>query len=480
MADRRKPKSATVPSQRQRQADPARETAFRTMRAVGQGAYANLELPHQLRRARLRGRDAAFATELTYGTLRMQGLYDVIIEFASSRETSELNPAILDVLRLGAHQILDMRVPDHAAVSATVALARQQVGQGAAGLVNAVLRRVSERTRQEWVELVTEPATDKLTSLATQHSHPLWVVRALRAALMSSRDLDSAAVMPELAALLAAHNNPGPLTLTARPGLGSEDGLSLAGATPAEISETAWTLDSGDPGLIPSVRDGRASVQDAGSQLLSLALTAAPIEGRDELWLDMCAGPGGKAGLLAALANQRGATLVANEVSQPRADLVRNTLEAAEKAGARVRFRVGDGRDIGTDEPNTYDRVLVDAPCTGLGALRRRPDARWRRSPADLTELSPLQRELLASALEAVRPGGIVAYATCSPHVVETELVVSDTLKKFEDVQVVDVRPYLRNRGGETMTDLGVGQGAQMWTHLHGTDGMYVALLQKN
>lgn len=479
MADRRKPKSATAPSQRQKSADPARETAFRTLREVSNGAYANLELPHQLRRSRLKGRDAAFATELTYGTLRMQGLYDAIIASASQRSVTDLDPAVVDVLRLGAHQILDMRVPDHAAVSATVALARQHVGHGSAGLVNAVLRRTSERTREEWIELVTADAKDDLSALAITHSHPLWVVRALRAALMSTQGLDSTAALAELEKLLSAHNNPGPLTLTARPGLGAEDGLKLAGATPASIASTAWSLESGDPGLIPSIRDGRASVQDAGSQLLALALAAAPIEGRDERWLDMCAGPGGKAGLLAALALERDAELVANEVSQPRADLVANTVEAAQKAGARVTIKIGDGRDIGNDEPGAYDRVLVDAPCTGLGALRRRPDARWRRSPSDLGELSPLQRELLHSALDAVRPGGVVAYATCSPHVVETELVVSDVIKKYGDAEVFDVRPYLVDRDGEPMSDLGVGQGAQMWTHLHGTDGMYVALIRK-
>jgi 16S rRNA (cytosine967-C5)-methyltransferase len=285
----------------------------------------------------------------------------------------------------------------------------------------------------------------------------------------------------ELRELLAAHNVPSELTLAARPGLVDEEELRDAGARPAAMASTAWTLASGDPGDIAAVRDGRAAVQDAGSQLLTLALADAPVEGPDEQWLDLCAGPGGKAGLLAALALQRGATLRANEVSPHRAELVRHTLGGAVAAGAQVEVTVGDGRDVGREEPGRYDRVLVDAPCTGLGALRRRPEARWRRTPADLTGLGPLQRDLLSSALDAVRPGGLVAYATCSPHIAETHLVVRDVLKRRDDVELVDVRPLLRDRSGERLAGTGAAQQpwAQLWPHRHGTDGMFVALLRR-
>lgn len=467
-------RSAQTPAQRARTADPARSTAYLLLRAVAaQDAYANLELPRLLRQARLRGRDAAFATELGYGTLRLQGLYDAVIEVAAGRSAAEIDPPVLDVLRLGAHQILGMRVPDHAAVSASVALSREQVSQGAGGFVNAVLRRVTERDRDSWVEAVTEGVQDEAARLGIEHSHPVWVVRALRAALAANQE--PAASLP---LLLAAHNSPGPLTLAARPGLVQDEELVAAGAVPSPVAPTAWTLPEGDPGDLAAVRDGRVAVQDAGSQLLTLALANAEIEGPDEHWLDMCAGPGGKAGLLAALAGQRGARLRANEVSAHRAELVRSTLSAAVKAGAEVEVTVEDGRQIGNEQPEYYDRVLVDAPCTGLGALRRRPEARWRRTPSDLSELAPLQRALLDSALDAVRVGGVVAYATCSPHIAETHLVVRDTLRR-SDVELVDVGPLLRDRDGNPVLDPGGDPWAQLWPHRQGTDGMFVALLRR-
>lgn len=449
------------------------------MRAVAGGAYANLELPHQVREARLQGRDAGLATELTYGTLRMQGLYDAIIAVAAGRPVQEVDAPVLDVLRLGAHQLLAMRVPDHAAVSATVALARQHVSQGSGGFTNAVLRRVSERSRKEWVQAVTEGVPDPVDRLAVEHSHPAWIVRSLRAALLAHGVSSAATVPDDLAALLVAHNTPGPLTLAARAGLGAEQDLERSGARPDPRAPTAWSLAGGDPGGIAAVRDGRAAVQDAGSQLVTLALLAADVADDRGRWLDLCAGPGGKAGLLAAAARQRGASLRANEVSPHRADLLRQTLRAATDAGAPVEITVADGRAVGQTHPDTYDRVLVDAPCTGLGALRRRPEARWRRTPQDLTDLGPLQRALLTSALAAVRPGGVVAYATCSPHLAETRLVVSDVRKRVPGVTVEDVRPLVRDRAGMALSRTGEGPGAQLWSHLHDTDGMFVALLRR-
>ncbi|MGB7449351.1 MAG: transcription antitermination factor NusB, partial [Ornithinimicrobium sp.] len=257
-----RPRSRTRPADRQRHSDPARRTAYLTVRAVAQGAYANLELSDQQRRARLSGRDAAFSTELCHGTLRMQGLYDPIVAACAHRDVDAIDGAVLDILRLGAHQILGMRVPDHAAVSATVALARQEISQGSGGFVNAVLRRVSERDRASWVEVVTEDLHDPLEALAREHSHPLWVARALRAALVSQGQWTPQTVLPELAALLQANNTPGALTLAARPGLDAESELAAAGATPSEASATAWSWSHGNPADLAPVRDGRAAVQD--------------------------------------------------------------------------------------------------------------------------------------------------------------------------------------------------------------------------
>lgn len=500
-------RSAQAPAQRARHGDPARDAAYQVLRAVADGGYANLLLPSVLRTSRLHGRDAAFATELTYGTLRMQGLYDAVVDAAVDPPGRSIDPPVRDILRLGAHQLLGMRVPDHAAVSATVALARQHVGAGAGGFVNAVLRRVSERSREQWVELVLETVTDPTERLAREHSHPAWIVRALRAALIGHGASTAETVDSHLRALLEAHNTAALPTLVARPGLDAEDELRAAGALPDPVASTAWTMPGGDPGQLAAVREGRAAVQDGGSQLLALALAAAEIGGRGtpgggpagrdgpdgtsrdarrsrdvgtgEQWLDLCAGPGGKAGLLAALAVGAGAHLRANELQPHRADLVRNTLRAVRhRHPETVHVTVGDGREVGESDPGHYDRVLVDAPCTGLGALRRRPEARWRRTPKDLAELGPLQRELLTAAIEATRPGGVVLYATCSPHLAETEFVVKDVLKAFPEVVAEDVRPLLVDRAGTTLPDTGPGPWAQLWPHRHGTDGMFLALLR--
>jgi 16S rRNA (cytosine967-C5)-methyltransferase len=201
---------------------------------------------------------------------------------------------------------------------------------------------------------------------------------------------------------------------------------------------------------------------------VALALAAAPLQGRDERWLDLCAGPGGKAALLGALARQRGAHLLAAELAPHRAGLVRRA------AGADASVVVADGR-VPAWTSEGFDRVLLDAPCTGLGALRRRPEARWRRRPEDVPGLTRLQRGLLGSALDAVRPGGVVAYVTCSPHLAETRAVVADVLRGRPDVGREDARPLLRD-----VPDLGDGPDVQLWPHRHGTDAMYLALLRRH
>jgi 16S rRNA (cytosine967-C5)-methyltransferase len=389
------------------------------------------------------------------------------------RPLASLDPPLLDVLRLGAHQLLDMRVPSHAAVSETVGLARSVVGAGAGGLTNAVLRRVDALDRDAWVQQVApDAATDPVGHLAVAHSHPAWVVRALKEALVAAgRD---AAELPDL---LDADNARPAVTLAALPGLAEVDELVAAGARPGRWSPLAATLPAGDPGALAAVREGRARVQDEGSQLAALALLAAPVEGRDERWADLCAGPGGKAALLAAEGARRGASLLAVEAAPHRARLVQQALSAVP---GEHEVRTGDGRDVGTDEPGAFDRVLVDVPCTGLGALRRRPEARWRRQPADLAALAPLQRALLASALDAVRPGGVVAYVTCTPHPAETLAVVDDVLRRRQDVAADDAPALVAAAAGSDVPELGAGPSAQLWPHLHGTDAMFVAVLRRS
>jgi 16S rRNA (cytosine967-C5)-methyltransferase len=425
--------------------DPSRSVAFHVLRAVAErDAYVNLVLPAMLAEHQIEGRDAAFATELVHGTVRRQGTYDAIIGHVASKGLGSIDPPVLDALRLGTHQLLNMRVPAHAAVSETVDLVRREIGHKPVHFANALLRKIVQKDLAGWLEVVTAGLEgDEARSVRT--SHPLWIVTALREALGGHA--------AQIDKLLAADNAPPRVTLVARPGLCSPDALP---GTPGKLSPYARILDEGgDPGAIPQVRDGRAGVQDEGSQLVAITLAEAPVDGEDSRWLDLCAGPGGKAALLGALAKQHGAHLVANEVLEHRADLVRQGVRLLDN----VEVTTADGRH-GPWEPASFDRVLVDAPCTGLGALRRRPESRWRRSESDLDDLVPLQEALLTRALELVRPGGVVAYATCSPHLRETRGVIEAVTAGRDDVDVETTH--------------------QWWPHIDGTDAMFCALLRRS
>lgn len=445
-------------------ADPPREVALAVVRAVDErGAYANLLLPETLRRRGVAGRDAAFATELTYGTLRRQGTYDRIAGACSNRPWGAVDPVVRDVIRLGCHQLLGMQVPVHAAVDTSVELAKPS-GRGPAGFVNAVLRAVARRDYDEWVGQLVGQEADTLDALATRHAHPRWIVDAF------AQSLSARGEGAELESLLAADNDPPAVTLVARPGRCEVDELLTAGASRARWSPYAVSWPAGDPGVLPAVREHRAGVQDEGSQLVALALAAAPVApvGAAERWLDMCAGPGGKAALLAALAAQRGARLTAWELRPHRAHLVRRAV------GPGVDVEVADAADPALPGDGRYDRVLLDAPCSGTGALRRRPEARWRKRPEDLPVLVDLQRRLLTNAVRLVRPGGVVGYVTCSPLLAETRDVVA-AVSEEGPVEPVDARLLMP----AAMPGLGAGPDVQLWPHRHGTDAMYLALLRR-
>jgi 16S rRNA (cytosine967-C5)-methyltransferase len=453
---------------------PARRVALDVVRAVEHDdAYANLLLPQRITAAKLSTPDAGLATELTYGTLRMLGYYDRVIAIAARRPTSKIDPAVLDVLRLGAHQLLATRVATHAAVDESVSQVRD-VGRGSAsGFVNGVLRTLTRSTPDEWLTRVLDATTSDDDRLAAEFSHPEWVVRALRAALAAEGRGD------ELVDLLAADNIPPRVSLVALPGLAEPS--DVEGVSPGPYSPVAVTAPPGDPASLPFVRSGKLRVQDEGSQLAALALSRVEPVRQGERWLDMCAGPGGKAALLAAEARAGGATLVANELVPGRVGLVRQALAAS--GFDEVDVRQGDATAIGGQEPGEFDRILLDAPCTGLGALRRRPEARWRRQPRDVAELAGLQVRLLASGLAALAPGGTLAYVTCSPHLAETRAVVDAALKRWEraagtPVELVDATEVLQ-RVASAPLDLGAGPFAQLWPHRHGTDAMFVALIHK-
>ncbi len=463
MNDRR-PKG-DKPRRRPRRAelDPARRAAFDVLRAVTErDAYANLALPALLAERGIAGRDAAFATELTYGTCRCRGLLDAVIAAAASRPVEEIDPVLLDLLRLGTYQLLRTNVAEHAAVSTTVEQAAVESDSHRAGFVNAVLRKITGKDEAAWVaELAPPAAADPVGHAAFVHAHPRWIAQAFADALgADAGELDSA--------LAADDARPG-VHLAARPGVLSA--AELAESVDGQVgrySPYAVYLGGGDPGLLDAVREGRALVQDEGSQLVAQALTLAPVVGDDGgRWLDLCSGPGGKTALIAAIAAQQGAAVTAVEPNSRRAELV-----AQNTAGLPVEVLRVDGRETSLPE-GSFDRVLVDAPCTGLGALRRRPEARWRRTPADVPALAKLQRELLASAIRLTRPGGVVLYATCSPHLAETVGVVTDALRRHP-VTALDTRPLF-----SPAENLGSGPHVQLWPHRHGTDAMFAAALRR-
>jgi 16S rRNA (cytosine967-C5)-methyltransferase len=479
------------PPRRPDPVDPARRAAYEAIAAVHRDdAYANLALPAILRDIGLHGRDAAFATELTYGTLRTVGTLDKIIEIAADRGAERIDHPIRDALRMGVYQLLYTRVPAHAAASSTVNLVRAVSGESGAGFANAVMRAISQQDLDEWLRVVApDEATDRVGYLAVTRHHPQWIVRAFAEAL--GGDLD------ETEAALTEDNERPQVHLCARPG--RIDPIVLADqvdGAPGAFSPYAVYLAGGAPGELRAIRSRAAHVQDEGSQLVAAALADAPLDDANgaavadasspadgaavaspptgERWLDLCAGPGGKAGLLGALAAQRGATVTAVEVTPHRADLVRSTCE-----GLPVTVVCADGRDVG-QEPElpegAFDRVLVDAPCSGLGSLRRRPEARWRRTPSDLPALTRLQRELLAAAIRATRPGGVIAYVTCSPHIAETQVTVTETARRSPiAVELMDARAVLP----DGMPGLGTGPTVQLWPHRHGTDAMFLALLKR-
>ncbi len=437
-------------------------------------AFANIVLPRLLREHRVTGRDAALATEIAYGALRTEGQLDAIIASAANRAMPRIDPPVRDCLRLGAYQLLHTRIPPHAAVATTVDLARA-VAPAAAGFANAVLRRLAELDLDAWLaRVLPERAADPVAHLALRHAHPQWIVRAVAESLRVDPASDEG--FDELADALAADNERPLVHLCARPGrIDPAELAAQVGGLVGAYSPYAVYLPEGAPGDVAAVAAGAAHVQDEGSQLVAVGLVQATVEGRDERWLDLCAGPGGKASLLGAIAAGRGAQVTAVEVAAHRARLVEQTI-----AGLPVQVVVADGRSVGQHEElpeGGFDRVLVDAPCTGLGSLRRRPESRWRRQPDDLPPLTRLQRELLAAALRAVRPGGVVGYATCSPHPVETRVTVAETLRRAATpAQLLDARAVLPGQ----LSDLGEGPTVQLWPHRHGTDAMFLALLRRS
>lgn len=435
--------------------DAARLLAFDLLSEVNRNdGYSNLLLPQALNASKLEDRDRSLVTELLYGTIRMQGKHDWVLAQISDRPWTEVDPGIIDICRLGVHQIHEMRIPDHAAVAATVEVARKRIGESKASFVNALLRSVTRKSLDEWFAPLEE-ISDPVERFSIQYSHPEWIVSAYYDLLKDWTEVEAA---------LKINNEAATPTLVSWPGFSTQQDLIDIGGEPTEYSPYGvhWM---GNPGALDLIKARKIGVQDEGSQLVAEVFAKAA-DGAS--WLDLCAGPGGKAALLSSIAKQRDIRFTANEISSARAELVSQVVH-----GARV--LVSDGRTIGTSSEK-FDAILIDAPCTGLGALRRRPEVRWRRTLQDLRALTQLQRELVDSAIDALKPGGVLGYATCSPHLAETSIQIVDIKRKHSNLSQIDVDQYLPHNLHEATRD-----GAMsLWTHKHGTDAMYLALFRKD
>ena len=435
--------------------DAARLLAYDIISEVNQrNGYSNLLLPQALTASSMDERDRGFTTELVYGTIRMQGLYDFIFAQISDRPWSQVDADIVDLARMGAHQIFTMRTPLHAAVSATVDVARKQLGESKGSFVNALMRKASAKELEQWLEPVRS-MSDPVARLAIEYSHPEWIVSAY---------LDLLKDVSAVEAELKSNNTPALPTLVSWPGASTQDELVALGATATEFSPYGARF-SGAPGSLELIRHRKAGVQDEGSQLVADIFARATSTAATTL--DLCAGPGGKAALLSHICDVDGRDFVANEISEPRAKLVKNVI-------GKFGVIVGDGREI-ANHGRTFDAILADVPCTGLGALRRRPEVRWRRTIKDLAPLLQLQLELTDAAISVLNVGGYFGYATCSPHFAETTGQVKQILKTHPELELLEISPLLPKglNGAER------GGALSLWGHLHNTDSMFLAIFKK-
>jgi 16S rRNA (cytosine967-C5)-methyltransferase len=402
-------------------------------------SYINLAIENLYRK--VDPKERPFVTELVFGSVRMRGFIDHVIETLCYREVDD---SIRSILRMALYEALLMRTADHAVVNEYVEIAKNVIGKSRSGFINAVMRRaVRERDALVGMEDL---------DLETRSSHPQWIVDAY-GSLLSGEELERE---------LFSHNLAGEVTLV------SFDTLDPKMGIPSELTPFGYRSLQ-PPGEIAEIRESRVFVQDEGSQVLCEIALSTDKE-RVLKWLDLCAGPGGKFAYLAGSLTPE--HLIGNELHPHRAELIR-------KRKPEHRVLVGDGTKFAGDE--LFDRIVIDAPCTGIGSLRRRPDARWRRTETDLKELVPLQRNLLNRAAEILAPGGIIFYMTCSPHPLETDAQISEFLGNHPDFKIEPIsREHVTTLKDDRLLQSVKQNGSlQLLTKDFGTDAMFLAMLRK-
>jgi 16S rRNA (cytosine967-C5)-methyltransferase len=432
------------------------------LRIQKEGSYADQLMDRELSSGRLSGPDRGLFAELVFGVLRRQGTLDHILTGLLTQSLERLEPQVLIFLRLGLYQLMYLdRIPESAAVNESVNLAKQTLPR-ASGLVNAVLRNY---LRHKDTVVFPDPAAAPAASIAARHSHPAWLVKLWFSQIGE----------PETELLAEASSLQPPLTVrtntlkTTRAELLDRFAANGITAAPSRFSPFGILIEGRHhiPGL-PGFRDGLFAVQDEASQLAGILLDPQP----GERVLDTCAAPGGKATHLAQLMDNQG-ELLAMDVSGSKLPLIQ---EAAQRLGiTNMRTRAADLLQSGALPADAFDRVLLDAPCSGLGVIRRNPEAKWRLTPEDVTRLAAAQKNMLKNAVRMLKPGGVLLYSTCSTTKEENEDVVADFLSRHPHCVLENLNkiyPQFR----ELFTDEGLFRA---WPHRHGMDGFFAARIRK-
>jgi 16S rRNA (cytosine967-C5)-methyltransferase len=427
-------------------------------------AYADILLDQTLKYASLAASDRALLTEIVYGTLRWRGRIDWILSHVLARPLEKLNPFLRNVLRSGLYQMLYLeRVPEYAAVNEAVELAKRFGGQETAGMVNAVLRRAA---REKATFHLPDAAVNPAAYLAVRWSHPEWLVR---------KWLDDFS-FPDTEALLGANNEEAPLVVRAnRLRTSSEALLEQFHSRGFEGTAGRWSPQAIrlSPGArvteLPGFSAGLFQVQGEASQIVGYLLGPKP----GERVLDACAAPGGKTTHLAELMEDKG-EVIAADLSQRGLEKVKENVHRLGISSVRC-FAADVTQRLEGPLSRPYDRILVDAPCSGLGTLRSHPEARWHRGPEDIERLARLQRKILHNVLRYLKQGGVLVYATCTLTRQENEALIAEVLRSERGLMPEDAARYLP----EQARGMASGKYFTALPQRHDTDGFFAARIKK-
>ena len=443
--------------------DKARETAMKVLQEVHEkGAYANVALAKALRRTELADQDRRFVTELVYGAVKAGDTLDWILRRYINRPLSKIPPIIRDILRLGLYQIFYLdKVPPSAACNTAVDLAKKYGHKGVAGFVNAVLRTA---IREPEKAAFPQGKGHAVEELALKSQHPLWLVKHW-VKNFGFGDTVKLCDFDNESAMLCLRAN------TLR--VSREELLQELEACGAEAEASVWTMEGvlvkshGALDALVPLQEGRAQVQDESSMLVAHVVAPEP----GEFILDCCSAPGGKTTHMAALMKNKG-RIVAGDIYEHK---LKRIEENADRLGIGIiETMLLDAREAGEKFAGQADRVLVDAPCSGLGVLRRKPDARWHKQQEDLNSLPGLQLEILKSAARAVKPGGVLVYSTCTIERAENQAVVEAFLAGTSEFYLEKTGGFLPCQGFHSEEEM-----VQLYPQRDGTDGFFIARMKR-